>query len=452
MSFIRTRRVRSERVVISGFGCLTPLGNNRCQLWEGFRTARSGIRRIRAFDPSDFPAQVAGEVRDLDPYQFLNAKERPHVSRTAALAVGAAREALEDARLNPETLSVEQRRRIAVIIGSGGGGLEFTERQYGLWYRGESKKPSVYTIPTSTIGTLSSEISMAFRLHGSSHVVSTGCTSSTDALFYAANAVLTGRADIVVTGGADAPLAPGILTGFCLMRVLTESWNHDPERASRPFSTDRDGFVLGEGAWIYVVETEKSARERGAPIYAEIAGYGSTCDAHHRVRVDENSEDQTRAIALALEDAGEIPADVDYVNLHGTATALNDRIETRAVKLVLGPRALRIPMSATKSMVGHPQGASGAAGISAVLFAMTEGISSPDAEPRKARSRVRSGLRSASTPQEPGPPGGRELRRLRIQELRAGAQENGDVALCYRFSESGEHGCAPTSRGGGQQR
>jgi 3-oxoacyl-[acyl-carrier-protein] synthase II len=364
-------------VVISGFGCLTPLGNTRRELWEGFRNARSGIRRITAFDPSELPVQIAGEVRDVDPLQYVNAKERPHVSRTAALAIGATRQALRDAGLNCETLSGEQRRHIAVIMGSGGGGLEFTERQYALWHRGENKKLSVYTIPTSTIGTLSSEISMAFGLHGWSHVVSTGCTSSTDALFYAANAVVSGRADIVVSGGADAPLALGIMTGFCLMRVLTPSWNHEPERGSRPFSADRDGFVLGEGAWIYIVETEKSARERGAPIYAEIAGYGSTCDAHHRVRVDESSEDQTRAVTLALEDAGVKPGDVDYVNLHGTATALNDRNETRSLKLALGPRARRIPMSATKSMIGHPQGASGAAGISAVLFAMKEGIIPP---------------------------------------------------------------------------
>lgn len=309
--------------------------------------------------------------------QFFLSKERQHVSRTAALALGAARQALEDARLNPETLGLEERRRIGVVIGSGGGGLEFTERQYAHWFRGEPKKASVYTIPTSTIGTLSSELSMAFHLHGASHVVSTGCTSSTDALFYACDAIAGGRADIMVTGGADAPLAPGILAGFCLMRVLTESWNDAPEKGSRPFSKDRDGFVLGEGAWIYVVETERSANARGAPIYAEVLGYGSTCDAHHRVRLDESGVEPARAIDLAIRDAGLTVADIDYVNLHGTSTDLNDRIETRALKLCLGSRAARIPMSGTKSMVGHPQGASGAAGISAVLFALSEALIPP---------------------------------------------------------------------------
>jgi 3-oxoacyl-[acyl-carrier-protein] synthase II len=375
--FTRSRNARPGRIVISGFGCLTPLGNSRDELWNGFRSGRSGIQRIAAFDPSKFPVQIAGEVRGIDPYLFFPSKERPHVSRTAALAVIAARQALEDAKLNPETLSLEDRRRIGVVLGSGGGGLEFTERQYAHWYRGEPKKASVYTIPTSTIGTLSSEISMAFRLHGASHIISTGCTSSTDALFYACQAVINGRADIVVSGGVDAPIAPGILAGFCLMRILTESWNDQPELASRPFSKDRDGFVLGEGAWLYVVETEASAKARGARIYAEILGYGSTCDAHHRVRLDESGVEPANAMRQAIEDAELSVADIDYVNLHGTSTELNDRIETRALKHCFQERAARIPMSATKSMVGHPQGASGASGISAVLFALSEGIIPP---------------------------------------------------------------------------
>jgi 3-oxoacyl-[acyl-carrier-protein] synthase II len=377
MPFNSSRNARSGRIVISGIGCLTPLGNSREELWDGFRNARSGIRRISAFDPSPFPVQIAGEVRGIDPYEYFQSKERPHVSRTAALAVVAARQALVDAKLNPETLALEERRRISVVLGSGGGGLEFTERQYAHWFRGEPKKASVYTIPTSTIGTLSSEISMAFRLHGASHVVSTGCTSSTDAMFYACDAVVSGRADIVVTGGVDAPLAPGILAGFCLMRVLTESWNDRPESGSRPFSKNRDGFVLGEGAWLYVVESERSAKVRGAPIYAEVLGYASTCDAYHRVRLDESGIEPARAMELAIQDAGITIGDIDYVNLHGTSTELNDRIETRAVKHCFKERAGRIPMSSTKSMVGHPQGASGASGISAILFAMKEGIIPP---------------------------------------------------------------------------
>ena len=377
MSFEKLRNLRTEPIVISGVGCLTPLGNGRESLWEGFRQGRSGVDRIQAFDPSPFPVQIAGEVRGIDPFENLAPKERQHASRTAALAIGATRLALDDAKLNPAVGKLEQRRGIGVLLGSGGGGLEFTERQYAHYYRKQVRKASVYSIPTSTIGTLSSEVSMAFKLHGPSHIVSTGCTSSTDAIFYACQSVLTRQTDIMITGGVDAPLAPGILSGFCMMRILTESWNHCPQSGSRPFSSDRDGFVLGEGAWVYLVETETSARERGAPIYAEVVGYGSTCDAYHRVRPDESGVEAARAMSLAMADAGIGPDEVDYVNLHGTSTVLNDRIETRALKQSLGSAAYRIPMSASKSMFGHPQGASGAAGISAALFAMREGTIPP---------------------------------------------------------------------------
>ncbi len=377
MGFERARQRTADRIVISGFGCLTPLGNTREALWDGFRHARSGIARIRSFDPADCPVQIAGEVRGIDPFETLHPRDRQHVSRTIALTLVAAKQAIQDANLQTETLNLDQRRRVGVVMGSGGGGLSFTERQYGHWYKGEPKKASVYTIPTSTIGGLSSEISMAFGFQGPSHVISTGCTSSTDALFYACENIITGRADTVITGGADAPLAPGILAAFALMRVLTESWNKDPESASRPFSLDRDGFVLGEGAWIYVVEREECARRRGAPIYAEVIGYGSTCDAHHRVRPDDSGVEPARAMQLAMEDAAVSLDEIDYVNLHGTSTVLNDRIETRALKLCFGAQAGKIPMSATKSMIGHPQGASGAAAVSAVLFAMHSGLIPP---------------------------------------------------------------------------
>jgi 3-oxoacyl-[acyl-carrier-protein] synthase II len=374
MALAAVHSPRTDRIVISGFGCLTPLGNSRKELWEGFRNSRSGIRRIEAFDSTDFAVQIAGEVRGIDPFEAFPAKDRQHVSRTAGLAILAARQALDDARIQPESLELDARRRVGVVLGSGGGGLEFTERQYAHWFHHEPKKASVYSIPTSTIGTLSSELSMAFQLRGPSHIVSTGCTSSTDAIFYACETIASNRADIVITGGVDAPLAPGILRGFCLMRILTESWNDRPEKASRPFSCDRDGFVLGEGAWIYVVETERSALQRGAHIYAEILGYASTCDAYHRVRLDESGVEPARAMQMSIRDAGLQPEDIDYVNLHGTSTPLNDRIETRAIKLALNSAAKAIPMSATKSMIGHPQGASGAAGISAVLFAMDQSL------------------------------------------------------------------------------
>jgi 3-oxoacyl-[acyl-carrier-protein] synthase II len=235
----------------------------------------------------------------------------------------------------------------------------------------------VYVIPTSTPGTLASEISMRFGLRGLSHMVSTGCTSSTDAIGYAAREVERGGLDFAVAGGTDSPIAPLILRGFQLMRIMTSRWNHEPERGSRPFSQDRDGFVLAEGAWFFVLEELEHARARGARVYGEIAGYGSTCEAFHRVRLEECGEEPARAIGLALEEAGVPPDAVDYIQYHGTSTELNDRIETRAVKLAFGDHAWKLPGSSVKSILGHPQGACGAAGIAATLLGMRDGVVHP---------------------------------------------------------------------------
>lgn len=368
---------KPRRVVIMGMGCVTPIGIGREAFWKSLQQGVSGVRRIESFDVSKSPVKIAADVKDFDWEAELNPKDRKHVARTVPLALAAAREALQDANIHTNDLSLEERRTIGVEIGTGGGGLAFTERQYSYWYVGPQTQASVYTIPSSTHGGLSSEISMAFGLRGLSHVVSTGCTSSTDAIAYAAQHIALGKQDVMIAGGVDAPLAPGILAGFNLMTVLTNEWNEEPHRASRPFSKNRSGMVLGEGAWIYVLEELENAQKRGAKIYAEITGYGSTCDAYHRVRLEDTGLEPARAMMLALEDAGRREEEVDYVNLHGTSTVLNDRIETNALKLALKEHAYKIPMSATKSQVGHPQGASGAAGIGAALCAMTTGMIPP---------------------------------------------------------------------------
>ena len=361
---------RPRRVVITGMGCVTPLGVGRDRFWEGLITAQSGVRRIDSFDVSHSPVKIAAQVPDFDWEAQINPRDRRHVPRTVPLALAAAREAIEDAGIYPNDLSLEERRAFGVELGTGGGGLAFTEQQYEYWYVGPTYKASVYTIPASTHGGLSSELSMVFGLRGLSHIVSTGCTSSTDAIAYAAQHIALGRQDLMLSGGVDAPIAPGILAAFNLMTVLTNDWNDEPQRASRPFSLNRSGIVLGEGAWIYVLEELDHAVARGAKIYAEITGYGATCDAYHRVRLAEDGDEPARAMRLALADAGREPKDLDYVNLHGTSTLLNDRIETSALKLAFNSHAARLPMSATKSQIGHPQGASGAAGISAALCAM----------------------------------------------------------------------------------
>jgi len=268
---------------------------------------------------------------------------------------------------------LEQRRRFGVILGSGGGSQEFTEEQYRLFFHQQYKQMSLFCVPTGVMGTLSSELSVRFGLRGPSHVVTTGCTSSTDAFGYSLRQIQSGRLDMALSGGADAPIALGIVKGFLLMKILTDSWNQAPEKGSRPFSVDRDGFVLAEGAWMFVLEEYEHARARGATMLAEVSGYGSTCEAFHRVRLQECGEEPARAIELAMKEAAVGPKGVHYVNLHGTSTQLNDRIETRALKLVLGEHAPRVPMSALKSQIGHPQGACGAAGVAATLVAMRSG-------------------------------------------------------------------------------
>jgi 3-oxoacyl-[acyl-carrier-protein] synthase II len=368
---------KPRRVCITGIGCVTPIGIGRERFWQSLVEGKSGVTRIESFDVTDSPVKVAAEIRDFDWEAELAPKDRRHVARTVPLALRAARDCLTDAGLQTEDWSLEERRAAGVCLGTGGGGLAFTEQQYEYWYTKTYNKASVYTIPSSTHGGLSSELSMRFGLRGLSHVISTGCTSSTDAIAYAAEHIALGRQDVMLAGGSDAPLAPGILAAFNLMTVLTNEWNDDPHRASRPFSRDRSGIVLGEGAWIFTLEDLDHARRRGARIYAEITGYGATCDAYHRVRLEDTGQEPARAMHLALKDAGRSSEEIDYVNLHGTSTVLNDRIETQALKLAFGERAKQIPMSATKSQIGHPQGASGAAGICAALCAMHTNLIPP---------------------------------------------------------------------------
>ena len=363
-----------RRVVVTGIGAISPNGIGREAFWHASRQGRSGVRRIASFDPSSFAVQIAGQIEGFDESRYVSPKDRPHVSRVTPLAVAATEEALRDAGIDPSSLSRQELRAVGVLVGSGGGSQEFTEEQYRLYYTGHQKQCSVYTIPTGTIGTLASEVSMRFGFRGMSHIVSTGCTSSTDAIGYAYRNIQAGVIDTMVTGGVDAPIAPLILRGFILMRILTTSWNAEPQRASRPFSRDRDGFVLGEGAWFFVLEERERALARGAHIYGEIAGYASTCEAYHRVRLEECGEEPARTILMALEEAGVPPKAVQYINYHGTATELNDRIETRAIKLALDGHAYRVAGSSVKSLIGHPQGACGAAGIATTLLAMRDGI------------------------------------------------------------------------------
>ena len=370
-------KVGRRRVVVTGIGVVSPNGIGAKAFWQATKSGISGVNKITRFDPTDLACQIAGEVKDFQPETYLTPKELRRVGRAVPLAIAATEEALNFAGVDARSMTLEARRRWGVILGSGGGTPDFTEEQYRLYFTDQLRKASAYNVSSSTIGSLSSEISLYFDLKGQSHVVSTGCTSSTDAIGYAFNMIRFGLSEQLITGGVDATITPAIMHGFSIMRVVSLTHNQKPEQASRPFDQHRDGFVLGEGAWILILEEREQALQRGAPIVAEVLGYGSTCDAYHMVRLNPNGEEASRAMSLAIQDAGIAKDEIGYIALHGTATMLNDKTETRAARLCFGQRAYDIPMSSIKSMVGHPQGASGAAGMVAAILGMNDSFLAP---------------------------------------------------------------------------
>ncbi len=367
----------ARRVAITGMGALAPNGVGVAAYSAGLRAGRSGVGPISRFAAEALDCRIAGEVKNFRAEDFLTAQELRRVGRSVPLMIAAVAEAFAQAGIDWRDQPVAAKQAWGVVIGSGGGTPDFTEEQYRRFFSGQLGRVSAYNVSSSTPGALASELSLHFDLRGQSHLISTGCTSSTDALGYAFNLIRFGVAERLVSGGADATITPGIMQGFCVMGVVSRSRNHEPEGASRPFDRSRDGFVLGEGAWALVLEEREAARARGAPIYGEILGYGSTCDAYHRVRLNPNGEEPARAMELAIQDAGVAKDEIGYVALHGTSTLLNDKTETLAAKLCFGRRANDIPMSSVKSMIGHPQGASGAAGVVAALVAMNQGFLPP---------------------------------------------------------------------------
>lgn len=354
-------------------GVISPNGLRKEAFCRAVLAGKSGVKRISRWDPSHLAVQVAGEIPEFDELAWVDARERKHVSRVVPLCVAATTEAVRDSGLDCAGMSMEEKREIGIILGTGGGAQEFSESQYKLWHSGKEKQCSIFCIPSGTMGTIPSEISMRFGFRGYSHVVTAGCTSSTDALGYAYQHIQAGVQPMFVAGGVDSPITEGIVKGYSLLRALTQTWNDQPERASRPFSADRDGFVLAEGSWMFVLEEYEHAKARGARIYAEIKGYGATCEAFHRVRMSDSAEEPARAITLALDEAGIEAEDVQYASLHGTSTEMNDRVETKALKLAFGDHAYKIPMSGLKSQIGHAQGACGAASVASTLIAMEHG-------------------------------------------------------------------------------
>lgn len=372
-----------SRVAITGIGVVSPFGVGRERFWEHVRRGCSATQAITAFDCSAFGCRVAAPVPPVTIADALPIEERVgagdpsgradprRYSKASLIAVIAASEAWSDAglRLNEPGGGV--------LVGSGAGGIDVAEHQYEAFFTDGGKRVTPYAIPVSIVGMISSEISIALGLHGISHVVSTGCTSSTDAIGYAASLIRSGDAEVLLTGGADACVTPGMIFGFSRMRAVSTRYNDRPAEASRPFERDRDGFVLGEGAWMLVLEREDRARARGARVYATIDGYGSTCDAFHRVQMAPDGEQIVRAMKLAVERSGRSKEAVGYVNFHGTSTVLNDAVEARCVRAFFGAHADRLAGSSIKSMIGHPQGASGAAGVVAATLALRDGFLPP---------------------------------------------------------------------------
>jgi 3-oxoacyl-[acyl-carrier-protein] synthase II len=257
------------RVVITGMGVVSPNGIGNDAFARAVLAGKSGVKRISRFDPCCLPVHIAGEISDFNELAWVDARERKHVSRVVPLAVAASAEALQDAALDHASMSLEEQRQIGIVLGSGGGAQEFSEEQYRLWHSGHVKQVSLFCIPSGTMGTISSEVSMRFGFRGYSHVVTAGCTSSSDAIGFAYQHIQAGVQPMFLAGGVDAPITPGIIKGYSLLRALTQSWNDQPERASRPFSADRDGFVLAEGSWMFLLENYEHARARGARIHAK---------------------------------------------------------------------------------------------------------------------------------------------------------------------------------------
>ena len=352
-----------RRVVITGMGTINALGNNVASFWTGICEGRCGVKTITRFDPTGLPCRIAAEVPDFKGTDYLDHKLVQRTALFSQFALIAAEEAWKDARL--DTNPTEDAERISVILGTGIGGLDVdTEAQKRLFEKGPGRIPAM-TIPKMIANEAAGNVSMHLGIKGMAHTIVTACASGTDAIGHALSAIQSGRAEVVLTGGTEGSITQFGIGGFCALKALSTSFNDTPEKASRPFDKDRDGFVMGEGAGILILEEFDHAKKRGATIYAELAGFGATADAYHLTAPDPEGEGASRAIKLALLDAEMQPEEIDYINAHGTATPTNDPVETAAIKRVFGEHAYKLKVSSTKGATGHCLGSAGA--IEAIL-------------------------------------------------------------------------------------
>ncbi len=353
--------------MVTGLGVVCPTGFGKDPFWESLRQGRSGIARITAFDPAEFTTQFAGEIKNFNPGDLIDAKRLKRMDRTSQLAVVCAKMAVQDAGLDFRTNGA--RETTGVIIGTAMAGHGYILNQHTTLMQKGPMRINPFTALASFPDACASNVSIELGVTGPSFSIATACSSASDAGGYAFEAIRSGAVDFLIMGGAEASIYPGILAAFCVARALSTR-NEDPEKACRPFSRDRDGFVLGEGAGILVLEEYEHAKNRGAHVYAEILGHGMTCDAYHMTAPDPEGTEAVRAMEMAMRHAGVTPADLDYINAHGTSTPLNDKTETMIIKKVCGRRAYQIPVSSTKSMIGHLIGAAGSVELIATILAM----------------------------------------------------------------------------------
>lgn len=354
-------------MVITGIGVVSSIGIGKDAFWDSLEAGRSGISKITAFDPAAFTTQFAGEIRNFNPADFISDTKRlKRMDRTSQLAVAAAKMAVHDAGLDFKN---DSREKTGVVIGTAMAGHGYILEQHGTLMQKGPMRINPFTALASFPDACASNISIELGVTGPSFSIATACSSASDAGGYAFEAIRSGSLDFLIMGGAEASIYPGILAAFCVARALSTR-NEDPEKASRPFSRDRDGFVLGEGSGIMVLEEYEHAKKRGAHIYAEILGHGMTCDAYHMTAPDPEGTQAVRAMQMAMADAGIAPDDIQYINAHGTSTLLNDKTETMILKKVFGQKTGQIPISSTKSMIGHLIGAAGSVELISTILAM----------------------------------------------------------------------------------
>lgn len=387
-----------KRVVITGIGAITPIGTGKDAFWQALLAGTNGIDKTSRFDASEYGVQIAGEVKDFNPADYIDKKEAKRMDRYTQFAIAATKLAFEDAKLD---LDKEDHERIGTFVGTGIGGIETMHSQYQKFFDKGPSRISPFFIPMMIGNMAAGQVSINFKLHGPSSCVVTACATGTNCIGDAYRVIQRGGADVMVAGGTEASISQAAVAGFCQMKALCADHNDDPSHASRPFDKNRSGFVMGEGSGIVILESLEHAEQRGAHIYAEIVGYGSNSDAYHITSPAPHGVMQAKCMQLALQDAGMEPDDIDYINAHGTSTHMNDAGETEAIKTVFGEQAYKLSVSSIKSMTGHLLGAAGGVECIATALAVAEDIVPPtinyetqdenldlDYVPNKAKSRT----------------------------------------------------------------